>query len=412
MATIKPFQAIRTTRDKASLVSSRSYEAYSPAELGAILDFNPFSFLHIINPGYKYHQEITGQERFKLVHNRYDEFKENGIFIKDKKPAFYIYKKSTENTSYCGIIAAISTLDYKDNIIKKHEDTLHKREVLFKNYLKTTSFNAEPVLLTYPDNEKVQQVINKYLEKRSEYEFCTKNKKVHQIWLVNKAEDIYTITSEFNKINAIYIADGHHRCASSYLLSQDLKEQNPNHTGEEAYNFFMSFLLPESKLTISEFNRFVKDLNGLTKEQFLLQLDKVFKIENKGHQLYKPSKKHHFSMYLDGDFYALHLRETVFHYTDALSDLDAQILYQKVLQPLLGIHDLRTDNRIAYKHSNNDFVLKTNVDSGKFKVAFGMFPVTIDQLKKVADQGLKMPPKSTYIEPKLRSGLLMYEFND
>ncbi|MDJ0646527.1 MAG: DUF1015 domain-containing protein [Flavobacteriaceae bacterium] len=411
MATVKPFRAVRATRDKVALVSSKSYEAYTPAELGAKLDFNPFTFLHIINPGYKYHREVSGKERFKLVHNRFIEFKENKIFTKDEAPAFYIYKKVNGPNTFCGIIAAASVEDYNNDIIKKHEGTIKSRERLFQDYLKTVGFNAEPVLLTYPDNDAVQNVIEKYEILRPEYEFSTTDKRTHYLWLVTDSSDIKTISVAFAEMEALYIADGHHRSSSSCLLAEQLKMENDHHSGVEPYNYFMSYLIPESHLKISEFNRLVKDLNGLSKEEFLIQLDEWFRIDNKGQQLYRPSKKHHFSMYLDGEYYSLYLRKSIYNFTDALSELDAEILYRTVLKPILGIKNLRKSKRIHYSHGKNDaFKLKSKVDSGKYKVAFGLVPATINQLKAIADAGLQMPPKSTYIEPKLRSGLTMYEF--
>jgi len=411
MAIVKPFQAVRATRDKVALVSSKSYEAYTPAELGAKLDFNPYTFLHIINPGYKYHQEVSGTQRFKLVHNRFIEFKENNIFTKDKKPAFYIYKKVTKTDTFLGVIAATSVDDYNNNIIKKHEGTLKNREVLFQNYLKTVGFNAEPVLLTYPDNDSIQKIIDKCQLSRAEYEFTTTDKKVHYLWVVDNDQDVSQITTAFSTMDSLYIADGHHRSSSSCLLAENLKNNNKKHTGNEPYNYFMSYLIPESSLKISEFNRLIKDINGLTKEDFLIKLDEWFRIENKGQQLYKPSKKHHFSMYLDGEYYSLYLRKSIYTFTDSLSDLDTEVLYRTVLKPILGINDLRKSKRIHYTHGKNDaFNLKSKVDSGDYKVAFGLVPTTIDQLKAVADANLQMPPKSTYIEPKLRSGLTMYEF--
>lgn len=212
-------------------------------------------------------------------------------------------------------------------------------------------------------------------------------------------------------MECMYIADGHHRSASSSLLAKESREANPNHSGEEPYNFFMSYLIAESKLKIYEFSRLVRDLNGMTKEEFLVQLDEWFRIENRGTEAYTPSKKHHFNMYLGGEFYSLYLRKTFYEFSDSLSSLDTYILYEKILKPLLGIEDLRKDSRIAYIHGKNDIVeMKSKIDSGEFAVGFGMLPLTIDELKKVADEGLTMPPKSTYIEPKLRSGLTIYEF--
>ena len=212
-------------------------------------------------------------------------------------------------------------------------------------------------------------------------------------------------------MKTVYIADGHHRSASSYLLYKDEKSQNNNHKGDESYNFFMTYLIPESDLRIHEFNRIVKDLNGLSKEEFLIKLDRIYRIENRGKMPYKPSKKHHFSMYLDGDFYSLYLRKSLYKFETSLDALDAQILYKTILQPILGINDLRNDLRIMYSNGKKDVVnVKSQVDSGDFAVGFGMVPVNVEEMKQIADDGLKMPPKSTFIEPKLRSGVTIYEF--
>ncbi len=411
MAKVVPFKAVRPARGLANLVASRSYEDYSPAELGAQLDFNPYTFLHIINPGYKFQQEIDKATRFKLVKNRFHEFKEENVLIQDETPCYYIYKKTSELHSFCGIIAATSTNDYKNGLIKVHEDTIASRERLFKDYLKSVGFNSEPVLLTYPDNTSISNVMKTYMAQRPEYEFATHDKHMHSVWIVKNERDITSIKQAFEDMSSVYIADGHHRTASSHLLAEELKSKNKNHTGEEPYNYFMSYLIPESDLQVYEFNRLVKDLNGLTKEAFLIKLDAIFRIQNRQLQLYKPSKKHHFSMYLDGEFYSLYLRKTIFDINDSLTDLDAQLLYQTILKPILGIKNLRKDSRIAYSHGKNDIIhVKQRVDNGEFKVAFGMIPATIEQIKRIADDGLKMPPKSTYIEPKLRSGLTIYEF--
>lgn len=412
MAIVKPFKAVRATRDKVAMVSSKPYEIYTPEMRNAKLAFNPFTFLHVINPGYKYQkQNIFGELRFKLVHNRYLEFKEDKVFTQDKIPAFYIYQKNTATKSFCGIIAATSVADYHNKVIKKHEGTLKKRELLFENYLKNTGFNAEPVLLTYPDNEEIDSIIKKYKVQRPEYEFSTTDKDTHVLWVVNNAIDIEKITTAFKEIDTLYIADGHHRSTSSCLLAERLAKENPKHTGAEDYNFFMSYLLPESELSIFEFNRFITDLNGLTPNEFLIELDTFFRIENRRQELYKPKEKHHFSMYLNGDFYALYLRKSLYNFTDALSKLDAQILYKTVLKPILGIDDIRNDSKIVYSQNKTDSLeLKSKVDSGDFKVSFGMLPTTIKELKEIVNDDLLMPPKTTYIEPKLRSALTIYEF--
>ncbi|EGV42415.1 DUF1015 domain-containing protein [Bizionia argentinensis JUB59] len=412
MVKIIPFKAVRPTRDKVSLVAARSYQSYSKEQRESRLRDNPFSFLHIVNPGYRFEKEISGIERYSLVKNRYLEFKEENIFVQDEKPTYYIYKiVDRENQEFNGIVAATSALDYENDLIKKHEDTIEYREIIFKEYLKTVGFNAEPVLLTYPDNAVIKGIISEKQKERPEYEFTTTYRDTHYLWRVDEPELLKNIEEEFKSMPHIYIADGHHRSASSYLLYKDLKALNPNHQGDEPYNFFMSYLIPESDLRIHEFNRLVKDLNGLSKDAFLIQLDTVYRIENRGTNPYKPTQKHHFSMYLDGDFYSLYLRKSAYNNDTSLDSLDAQILYKTILEPILGVEDLRNDERIFYMNGKKDIVnLKSNVDSGDFAVGFVMVAVTIEEMKQIADDGLKMPPKSTFIEPKLRSGITIYEF--
>ncbi|MUP46983.1 DUF1015 domain-containing protein [Gramella sp. BOM4] len=411
MTKILPFRAVRPAPAYAGLVASRPYEDYSENELRAQLEYNPYSFLHIINPGYKFQHEIGGDKRFTMVRNRYLEFCEEGVFQKDETPGYYIYEIHSREGSCCGIIAAASIDDYEKEVICRHEDTIAHREELFKEYLKVVGFNTEPVLLTYPDNSVINELLAKKMKERPEYEFATNSKELHRLWLINDSEQIEIIKTEFEKQERIYIADGHHRSASSYLLARESREKNPDHTGEESYNFFMSYLISESNLRIYEFSRLIRDLNGHSKEEFLILLDEWFRIENRGFEIYKPSKKHHFNMYLDGEFYSLYLRKTNYEFTDSLSELDSYILFEKILKPVLGIEDLRYDKRIEYIHGRNDLIeLKTRVDSGEFAVGFGMLPASIEEIKQIADENLTMPPKSTYIEPKLRSGLTIYEF--
>lgn len=412
MAKVIPFKAVKPTRAIVGLVASRPYQSYTIDERESRMDYNPYSFLHIVNPGYKYDQIITGTERYKLVKNRYSEFKEDGVFQTDQQPVYYAYKiVNRHKQEFNGIIAATSAEDYERDIIKKHEDTLEKREQTFKSYLKTVGFNAEPVLLTYPDNDVIAQIISETQKNHAEFEFTMTYRDTHYLWKIDNPDHIETIRREFENIETIYIADGHHRSASSYLLYKEEKARNPEHTGEESYNFFMSYLIPESDLVIQEFNRLVKDLNGLTKEQFLIKLDAMYRIENRGAIPYTPSKPHHFSMYLDGEFYSLYLRKANFKFKTALDKLDAQLLYQTILKPILGIEDLRNDSRIEYQHGRHEMItIKSSVDSGDFRVGFGMCPATINQMKEIADEGLTMPPKSTYILPKLRSGITIYEY--
>jgi len=409
---IIPFKAVKPTRAIVGLVASRPYQSYTLDERESRMAYNPYSFLHVVNPGYKYAQEVTGEERYKLVKNRYLEFKEEGIFVQDKKPSFYVYKiVNRHGQEFSGIIAATSAEDYENDIIKKHEDTIAKREETFKTYIQTVGFNAEPVLLTYPDNAVIANIIKETQKGYAEFEFTMTYKDTHYLWKIDAEDIINTIQEEFKKMKTVYIADGHHRSASSYLLYKDEKVKNSNHNGSESYNFFMSFLIPESNLVIHEFNRLIKDLNGLTKEEFLIKLDGSYRIENRGIIPYNPSKPHHFSMYLDGEFYSLYLRKTAFEFKTALDELDAQLLYKTILQPILNINDLRHDNRISYVNGRHEMVtIKSSVDSGEFKVGFGMCPSNVEQMKQIADQGLTMPPKSTYILPKLRSAITIYEY--
>jgi uncharacterized protein (DUF1015 family) len=405
MPKIKPFKGVRAATDIAAHVITRSYQDYGKKELKAQLKYNPYSFLHILNPGYKFQQEITGTDRFNLVRNRFLEFKEEAYLVQEKQPAFYVYENADPHHSYTGIIAGTSTQDYQDNKIKKHEDTISLKETLFKDYLKAVGFNAEPVLLTYKDQPAINDIIQQVKTNLPDQHFSTTDFNSHKIWAVTDPELIHSIESQFKEIPELYIADGHHRSASSSLLSQEMEGQ------QDSYHYFMSLLIAESQLHIYEFNRQVTDLNGLSKQDFLIKLDQHFRIQNHGNELYKPSKKHHFSMYLDGDFYSLYLRKSLYKITTPLQDLDTQMLYELVLKPILGIEDLRTNDRIKYSYGKHDMVhIKERVDKKEIEVGFGLFPATVEQMKSIADAELRMPPKSTFIRPKLPSGLIIYEF--
>jgi len=405
MASVQPFKAVRPTRDKANLVVSRSYHIYDKEGLEFRLKNNPYSFLQILNPGYKFAQEITTKKEFNLVRNRYLEFKDEQFFVQDKVPKFYLYKMVTRTDTFIGIVGATSVEDYENNVIKIHEKTLEKRELLFKEYIDTVGFNAEPVLLTYPKNKTLDSLFSSIMEERPEYEFSTTDRISHFVWLIDDTTQINTIQEEFENIDSLYIADGHHRSASSALLAKDYT------TADTSQKYFMSCLIPESDLKIYEFYRLVKDLNGLSKKEFLIELDTIFTIENCGLQPQQLKNQHHFSMYLDGEFYTLHLRSPFLTFENALEALDTQILYKLVLNPILGITDLRNEKRLDYFPGTKDLVeLKQQIDSKEFQVAFGMLPINVSQMKQIADEGLTMPPKSTYIEPKLRSGLTIYEF--
>lgn len=405
MAKIIPFKAVRPTADKVSLVTSRSYDDYGAAELAAYLEFNPFSFLHILNPAYVNQQKIGFEKRFKAVAHKYEDFKKDGILIQEQAPVFYIYEIESKNHTFTGILAGTSVEDYQNNIIKKHEDTLEYRVELFKDYLHQTGFNTEPVLITYKDNVALSQWINQKKGSRPVYEFSTTNKEKHTLWAINQEQEIKWLEDAFLKLGDLYIADGHHRSASAELLFEQDK-----HLGNENLNYFMSFLIADSNVKIYEYNRIISDLNGYSKDDFIKKISENFVIKSKKQELWKPKHKFEFGMYLDGEFYALRLKEEKFNFTTILEKLDAQLLYDTVLKPVLGIEDLRTDDRIAYIPGTKSITaIKEMVDSADFEVGFMLYPIDITEIKAIADQNLIMPPKSTYIEPKFRSGLVVYE---
>jgi uncharacterized protein (DUF1015 family) len=413
MSKIIPFKAVRPTPDKVALVTCRNYDDYSSAELAAWLSFNPYSFLHVIHPAYMYSQKITLDKRFKGVAHKYQDFKDDGIFMEEDKAAFFLYEIKTKTQSFTGIVAGTSIEDYKNNIIKKHEDTLQYRVEYFKDYLHQTGFNTEPVLITYPDNETLNNWIAEKKKITPIYNYSTTNKEQHQLWKIESEAEINWLTKQFENIPELYIADGHHRSASAELLYDEDK-----HLGNKNLNYFMSFLIAESNVKIYEYNRIIRDLNGFSKEDFLEKLSENFIIKDKEQELWKPQSKFEFGMYLDGHFYALFYKQGSSASEQAkqnnepsiLENLDAQILYDNVLQPLLGIEDLRNDERIEYIPGKQSIsTIKELVDEGEFEVGFMLFPSDISEIKALADNNLIMPPKSTYIEPKFRSGLMVYE---
>ena len=404
MSKIIPFKAVRPTPDKVALVTCRNYDDYSPTELASWLDFNPYSFLHVINPAYAHAQKITLDKRFKGVAHKYQDFKNDGIFLEDEKAAFFLYEIQTKTNSFTGIVAGTAIEDYKNNIIKKHEDTLQYRVELFKDYLHQTAFNTEPVLITYPDNLEINSWIATKKKEQPIYNFSTTNKETHTLWKVATDKEINWLQNQFEKIPELYIADGHHRSASAELLYDQDK-----HLGNENLNNFMSFLIAESNVKIYEYNRIIRDLNGHSKEDFITLLSENFIIKSKEQELWKPQSKFEFGMYLDGNFYALFYKQENNKPT-ILQNLDAQILYDKVMLPILGIEDLRNDERIEYIPGKQSIAtIKELVDEGEFEVGFMLYPSDISEIKALADNDLIMPPKSTYIEPKFRSGLMVYE---
>lgn len=405
MAKIKPFKAVRPAADKVALVTCRTYDDYSSAELAAWLDFNPYSFLHVIHPAYANAQKVSLEKRFKAVANKYQDFKHDQILIEEEHPVFYLYEIQSKGQTFTGIIAGTSVKDYQDNVIKKHEDTLQYRVELFKDYLHQTNFNTEPVLITYPDSVEINTFIALRKKSKPVYEYSTTNKEKHTLWKIDTQSEIDWLQEHFEKIPNLYIADGHHRSASAELLYEQDK-----HLGNENLNYFMSFLIAESNVKIYEFNRLIRDLNGLSKDDFIKKLSENFIIKAKDQEIWKPQNKFEFGMYLDGSFYALFYKHENHNESSILDSLDAQILYDKVLFPILGIEDLRNDERIDYIPGKQSIsVIKDLIDEGEFEVGFMLFPSDINEIKALADNNLIMPPKSTYIEPKFRSGLVVYE---
>ncbi len=408
MAEIQPFAAVRPAPDKAPFVVSRSLEDYSPAQRDALMRENPFSFLHILRPGFKFGRRVKGSERHRLIRNRYLEFLEEGIFIEENAPCLYVYRQSRPGYACSGIFCATPTEAYLDGTIRRHEDTLQRREKLFADYLEKVRFNAEPVLLTYPDHPGIAGEVLQIQESEPEYRFTTPDRITHEMWVVDHQERIERISEHFMGVSALYIADGHHRCASSALLAKRLQASEPEAV---ACRYFMSYLIPESQVRIHSFSRLLTDLGELSPADVLMRLDTVYRIREKGPEPYLPSKKHHFSLYLDGRFYALYLRKPLRQFPDPVSRLDTRILYMTVLKPIFGISDPRNDPRLQYcSGEHGASLLKSRVDSGEFACGFAMLPATMEEIRAVADQNLTMPPKSTYVEPKLRSGFTVYNF--
>jgi len=411
MAKVLPFKATRPAKDKVHLIASRSVDTYSQKELSEKLASNPYSFLHIINPDFSdgKHTPPGSMERLNKIKNRYNDFLKNNFLIEDTADCFYIYRQTKKEQSFTGIIACASIDDYFNGVIKVHEQTITEREEKLKHYLEVCDFNAEPVLFCYPNDAVIDELTKKATQQIPEYDFTTTDGSNHKLWLVNKKQELDIIEKRFASIPAIYIADGHHRSASSALLGKSRREKTKNYTGKESFNFYLGAFFPETELKIFDFNRVIKDLNGNSTESFIKALGKDFIIEKKGSQVYKPAKLHNFSLYIDSEWYSVTAKKEICNDKDPIAILDAAILSNAILAPILNITDLKTDLRIAFVPGIKGMEeLKKIVDSGKAKAAFGLYPVTMEQLKIISDTNNIMPPKTTWVEPKLRSGLTIY----
>lgn len=412
MAKLKPFRAIRPTRDKAHLVATRPVYTYKNSVLKAKLESNPYSFIHIINPefGEIVKTKPNSRERFENVKKEFDTFCREGILIQDEQEHLYLYQQTKDGHAYLGIIGGASVEEYKQDLIKKHEATLTSREAMFTEYLDVVGFNAEPVLLSYPHNEALEAIYAKIIQARPEFEFSTTDEIKHELWILDAAQT-EAVLNAFEAISASYIADGHHRSASSARLAEIIEKRGD---GDQAanHNYFLAFLIDENRLKILEFNRLVKSLNGMDSDELLEKLAKSFAIRQLD-QAEKPSREHEITMNLRNQWYLLTCNPEIIDDSHPVACLDPEILTQEILTPILGITDLKTDENIEFISGNLGLdAISEPIASGKAELGFVLFPLTMGQVKRVADHQMIMPPKSTWVEPKMRSGLTIYNIKE
>ena len=411
MSKITPFKAIRPVRDKVHLVATRPYNSYKKNVLKAKLEDNPFTFLHIINPefGGERTTEPNTPERFELVSQRYREFLTEGILIQDETPRIYIYRQTKNGHAFTGVVAGASNEEYLQDTIKKHEATLTSREQMFTDYLDIVGYNAEPVLLSYPHHAGIEATLNELTSTRPEYEFTTTDRIKHELWVLSET-DTLRVQQLFTEIPALYIADGHHRSASSVgLHKKRVADGRSKYENEKA---FLAFMIDEASLQIVEFNRVVKSLNGMTEEAFIAALAPHFDIEKRSGKCL-PQKEHELTLTVRGNWYSIQCKPEIIDRDHPVKSLDAEILTNYVLKPILKIEDLKTDKNIEFISGVIPIEkVSRSVQKGLYELAIFLYPVTMDQVKKVADNQLIMPPKSTWVEPKLRSGLTIYNINE
>jgi uncharacterized protein (DUF1015 family) len=412
MAIVKPFKGFRPVKELVALIASRPYDVLNSDEARIEARDNPHSFLHVVKPEidlpvetdhYSDEVYLKGKENLQKLIN-------DGIFNQEPKAVYYIYAQTMWGNTQYGIVGCAAVSDYLGNIIKKHELTRPDKEEDRKNHIRITNFNAEPVFFAYPDNSKIDVIVNGYTKTIPEYDFTTLDKVRHQLWVIGNGADIKTIEKTFAKeVPFTYVADGHHRTAAAAHVGEERKKNNLNYTGNEEYNFFMAVHFPASQLNIIDYNRVITDLNGLSKEQLLEKIALSFKITNKRKKTYKPSRLHEISMYLDGEWYALLANNNTYNDADPIACLDVTVLSRTIIEPILGIGDLRNSKRIDFVGGIRGLEeLKRRVDNGEMAVAFALYPVSMEQLINIADSGNIMPPKTTWFEPKLRSGLVIH----
>ena len=411
MVKIKPFCGVRPPKQYAAEVASRPYDVLNSAEAKA--EATERSLLHIIKPEIDFDpiaDEHSEEVYAKAVEN-YKEWKQKGWLVQDEEEIYYIYAQTMEGRRQYGLVACCHFEDYLAGRIKKHELTRPDKEEDRMLHVRNQSANIEPVFFAYPAVAQMDKLVERVISETPEYDFVAEDGMGHTMWKVTSKEDIAEITAIFEQIPALYVADGHHRTAAAARVGAERKAANPNHTGEEEYCYFLAVIFPDDQLRIIDYNRVVKDLNGLSEEEFLAALAEDFEVEKMGKEIYKPNALHNFSMYLSGEWYSLTAREGRFDDTDPIGVLDVTVLSNLVLDKILGIKDLRTSKRIDFVGGIRGLgELSRRVDSGEMKVAFALYPVSMKQLIDIADTGNIMPPKTTWFEPKLRSGVVIHEF--
>ena len=410
MATLKAFRGLRPPKDIAEELACRPYDVLNSEEARG--EANPYSLLHITKPEIDFDPgiDIHTQEVYDKAKENFELFQEKGYLVQDEEDYLYIYAQTMDGRTQYGLVGCASVEDYMDGIIKKHELTRPDKEKDRMKHVRITNANMEPVFFAYPAVPEIDEIMMDVVENQDpEYDFTTSDEIGHHFWVITDRQKIQRLIELFNELPATYVADGHHRTAAAALVGNEKKNNNPNHTGDEEYNYFLAVHFPDDQLRILDYNRVVTDLNGVTPEEFIARLGEDFDVQEKGDKSFKPLSLHTFGMYLEGKWYALTAREGSFIDSDPIGVLDVTILSKSVLEPILNITDLRTSKRIDFVGGMRGLgELQRRVDSGEMKVAFALYPVSMDQLISIADTGNIMPPKTTWFEPKLRSGLVVH----
>lgn len=415
MAVIKPFKGIRPPKNLVEKIESRPYDVLDSEEARAEAGDNEMSLYHIIKPEIDFPvgtSEYDPRVYDKAAEN-FQKFQDKGWLKQDSKEMYYIYAQTMNGKTQYGLVIGAYVNDYMTGVIKKHELTRRDKEEDRMKHVRVNNANIEPVFFAYPDNAKLDALVKRITAGTPEYDFIAPIDGFgHKFWLIDNDADIKTVTEEFGAMKALYIADGHHRSAAAALVGDEKRKQNPNHKGDEEYNYFMAVAFPASQLTILDYNRVIKDLNGLSSEEFLKALSKNFTVEKKGETEYKPQELHEFSLYLDKNWYSLKAKEGTYDNSDPIGVLDVSISSKLILDEILGIKDLRSDKRIDFVGGLRGLKeLKRRVDNGEMRTALALYPVSMKQIMDIADSGNIMPPKATWFEPKLRSGLIIHKLS-